>query len=451
MTTLAPAPPLTPVMAPRRAKRGRALLRFAIWIAVLALLAWGGWVLYQQWSAAAEGGVPTAQVKRGDVVMTVFAHGTLQGGNSEMLTAPMVAGGDLSITSMSKPGALVRPGDIVVQFDTSSQEYNLKQAESALAIAQQNVIEARATAAATEEENRYALIKAGHDVERAQLQVQKDPILAAIDAQRNDLALRAAQDHLQQLQSNLASQQATNKAAIAIQEAALHKAQVEAATARRNIASMILRATHGGYVDIKTNTSTNFFYPGMQLPAYQVGDTTRPGMVIAEIPATTNWQVQAIINELDRGHLSVGQPARVEFVGLPGRSFAGQVQYLGGVSGPPWDRRVTCTVALTQPAPELRPGMSANVEVTTDRLHNVLWVPAQAVFQGDGHSYVYLLGRGQFSRHNIQIVRQSESQVVVSGLAQGDEIALANPEQSATPAAKTPSSAMQAVPGGRRR
>lgn len=451
MTSVAPAPLLTPPARPRR-QPWRVALRYLILAGIAALLAWSGWRLYRDIGGGPTGGVPVAEVKRGDVTLRVFAQGALEGGNSELLNAPMVAGGQLSITSLAKPGSLVKPGDVIVAFDTSVQEYNLKQAQAALQIAEQQVIQARATAAATEEENRYALIKARYDVRRAQLQVRKNPILAAIDAQTNNLNLRAAQDHLRQLQSDLASQQATSRAAIAIQAAALRKAQVDAQTARRNIAAMTLRATHGGYVDIKTNNSTNMFYPGMQLPPYQVGDTTRPGMLIAEIPATTDWQVLANINELDRGHLNIGQPARIEFVGLPGQTFAGKVKYMGGVSGPPWNRHVVCTIGLDQPSSQLHPGMSANVQLITDRLHDVLWVPAQAVFSGDGQNYVYLFDHGQFSRHPIQIVRQSESQVVVQGLAQDDVIALANPEQTATAeSGPKPAGAMQAVPGARRR
>ena len=42
--------------------------------------------------------LPTTRVKRGDVTITVAARGELQGGNSEMLTAPMIGGGDMAIT-----------------------------------------------------------------------------------------------------------------------------------------------------------------------------------------------------------------------------------------------------------------------------------------------------------------------------------------------------------------
>ena len=67
-----------------------------------------------------------------------------------MLTAPMV-GGDLAITSLKEPGELVKPGDVVIEFDTTAQEYNLREAEADLAEAAQQVIKAEADAEADAE------------------------------------------------------------------------------------------------------------------------------------------------------------------------------------------------------------------------------------------------------------------------------------------------------------
>ena len=66
-----------------------------------------------------------------------------------MLAAPMVGGGDMAITC-SAPPANGERGDVVVQFDTTQQEYNLREAEADLAEAEQQVIQAEADGQATE-------------------------------------------------------------------------------------------------------------------------------------------------------------------------------------------------------------------------------------------------------------------------------------------------------------
>ncbi|MHB8734736.1 MAG: efflux RND transporter periplasmic adaptor subunit [Terriglobales bacterium] len=435
-----PAPP-----PPRPAWRGR-LLAAVVLLAVLALLIWGAVRGVRSLVPATAAEVPTATVKRGTVVLTVNAKGVLQGGNSEMLTAPMAGGGDLHITSMKAAGDPVKPGDIVVQFDATDETYKLKQAEADLAEAEQQVIKARAQSAAQQEQDAYALIKAKDDLQLAALDVKRNPLLSTIEAHENDLAHAAARDHLTQLQHDLQSRQATNQASIAIQEAARHKAQIEADRARKNIALLSPVAKTTGYVAIQPNTNLNFFFTGMTLQPFQVGDAVRAGMAVVQIPDLKNLTVNAEISELDRGHLAPGQPVQINVVALPGKTFHGHVANLGGSSGPPWRRSFVCSVAIDDPTPELRPGTSADLRITTETLPNVLWVPAQAVFESDSRSYVYIPSGGGFVPHDVKILRRSESQVVISGVQEGQVIALASPEQkSTTPKAGGNTSALQGM------
>ena len=72
---------------------------------------------------------------------------------------------------------------------------------------------------------------------------------------------------------------------------------------------------------------------------------------------------------------------------LPGRKFQGRVKIIGGTTGPRWDRHFDCRISLDDPDPELRPGMSVRMVIPTDRMHNVLRVPSQALFQAGGGSF----------------------------------------------------------------
>ena len=53
-----------------------------------------------QTGVAATASLPTTVVKRGEVTFTVTAKGELQGGNSEMLSAPMTGGGPGTATTL---------------------------------------------------------------------------------------------------------------------------------------------------------------------------------------------------------------------------------------------------------------------------------------------------------------------------------------------------------------
>jgi hypothetical protein len=163
---------------------------------------------------------------------------------------------------------------------------------------------------------------------------------------------------------------------------------------------------------------------------FQVGDEVRPGMAVAEIPDLSNWEVGANIGELDRGHLAVGDNVAVTAIAVPDRVFHGHVKDIGGTSGPPWNRRFECKVALDDRLTELRPGMSARLEITTDTLHNVLWLPAQALFESNGKNFVYLRSGGTFTRRDVVLVRRNETRVVITGLREGQQVALANPTEA---------------------
>jgi len=441
----APAPPVTaPLPEPPRF-RFRGLI---VAILVLAALAGVGWMGFRAWKkvvATNKEPIPTTRVRLGLVTFMVHATGALSGGNSETLAAPMIGGGQLHITYLRRPGELVKAGDTAVEFDTTDQQFALREAEADVAEAEQRVADAKAQLEAQKEEDTYALEKARSDVRLAELEVKKNPISAAIVARENDMALAQARETLAETEKNMANRTSTNEAAILAQEAARMKAQVQAANAQHNIEAMTLKAQRAGYVAIRLNTNLNFFFDGMTLSPFQVGDQVWPGTAVAEIPDLSNWEVTAPIAEVDRGHIAIGQPAEVTVIAVPGQVFNGRVKDLGGTTGPPWDRHFDCHITLEKPSPELRPGMSVRITITTDSMKNALWLPAQALFENNGRTFVYVPSGSGFAPRDVKLVRRSESQVVIAGLTERQLVALADPTRQAKKKSSEASSASQAI------
>jgi multidrug resistance efflux pump len=407
----------------------RSLLVLILVLAVLGALAYGAVRLVRATATEASAELPTTRVKRGKVVLTVAARGDLQGGNSEMLTAPMTGGGDMAITYLRDTGELVEPGDLVVQFDITEQEYKLREAEADYDEAQQQVLKAQADAEASEEEALYAKVAADSEVKLAEIEIRRNPFLAAITAKQNDLALEAARNRQRQATQDYTNKKATFAAGINIQKAVENKAKVMADIARKNIENMTLKAKTGGYVNIQQNTNQNMIYWGMSLPPYQLGDTVGGGQAVAQIPDLKSWEVSANVGELDRGHLAEGQHVTIRVVAVPGREFPGRVKFIGGTTGPPWDRKFEARIALDSPASELRPGMTSNMTITVDTIDNVLWIPTQALFESDGRTYVYSRGPNGFIPHDVKLTRRSESQAIITGINEGELVALTTPDQ----------------------
>jgi HlyD family secretion protein len=433
MSTSAVQPALAPVEhKPARRRKRRWLKPLILFVVIGSLVGAGAWAGYRAYQSLGRTApiVPTTRVRRGDVTFTVTAAGQLQGGNPDVLMAPMTGMGEMRIKSLRRPGEVVKAGDIVVELDTTEQAYRLKEAQSDLAEAEQQVIKAKAEGEATEEENNYTLLKAKSDVRLAELEIRRNPLVPAITARQNELALEAARDHLAQLEHDLSNRSASSQASIEIQEAARSKAQTLAATAQRNIDQMTIKARNDGYVSVRQNPrGLNMYYTGMALPLFRVGDRAYPGMGIAEIPDLKQWELTASVGELDRGHVAVGQTVTVHVVALPFREFQGKIKNIGGTTGSPWDRHFECRMTILDPSPELRPGMNAELVITTEVMKDVLSIPGQALFEADGRTFVYVPSGTGFAPKDVKLVRRSESQVVITGVPEHQVVALASPDE----------------------
>ena len=86
-------------------------------------------------------------------------------------------------------------------------------------------------------------------------------------------------------------------------------------------------------------------YWGMQLPDFQVGDTVRSGMAVAQIPDLKNWEVSAKIGELDRGHLAPGSRSR-PVVALAGQAIHAATSRVW--AAPPGRRGTAVSIAASR-------------------------------------------------------------------------------------------------------
>ena len=76
------------------------------------------------------------------------------------------------------------------------------------------------------------------------------------------------------------------------------------------------------------------------------------------------------------------------------------------------------------------------------RVDNVLHVPRQAIFEKDGKPIVYMRVGDRFEPRTVKPTRRTESRVAIDGVAEGSEVALANPESVTR--TKSPASAATA-------
>ena len=96
------------------------------------------------------------------------------------------------------------------------------------------------------------------------------------------------------------------------------------------------------------------------------------------------------------------------------------------------------TLNLDNPDPAMRAGSSVRVTIDGREIKDALHVPRQAVFEKAGKNYVFLQAGDRFDRRDVKVVTATESRAIVSGLHEGDVIALVDPDV-ATSRSKTTS------------
>jgi hypothetical protein len=99
--------------------------------------------------------------------------------------------------------------------------------------------------------------------------------------------------------------------------------------------------------------------------------------------------------------------------------------------------------------PRLHPGETARITIAGNRLSHVLLLPRQAVFEKDGKPFVYIKDGSDFVAREVKVTNRAEGQVALEGIAEGVEVALANPERGG-PKAASAAAATPAVSGGAR-
>src|ERR1700735_810411 len=186
--------------------------------------------------------IPTGRVQRGNLDMKVYVTGELRASHSEMLTAPPIGGGALQITHLLHTGTAVKKGDLVIEFDPSEQHYKLDQNRSELLQADQEITKAKADAAVLAAQDKVALLKARFDVRRAELDVQKNELVSAIDGKKNQLALEQAQRVLAELEQDIQSHTASGEATIYLAQEKRNKAKLAMDQAQENIDKMTVPA-----------------------------------------------------------------------------------------------------------------------------------------------------------------------------------------------------------------
>jgi len=215
----------------------------------------------------------------------------------------------------------------------------------------------------------------------------------------------------------------TKKATLDLQDKQLTELEEEAT-------KLVIKAEEEGLVVYDTGGSR--WRPSNTVVEIGAKIPSRQQLMI--IPDMTTLLIRTKVYEAIIDQVKVGQKAHVRFDTRPDITVGAHVTKVGVLpdSQHGWlnpDVKVfKVDVKLDEDLVDLKPGMTAQVEIELDRLADVLSVPVAAVFTEQEKTYCYTPSPEGPKPVEVTLGRMNETRVqVLAGLAEGDRVLLAPP------------------------
>src|SRR5437667_1355508 len=306
----------------------KVILRLVI-LVVLAGAGWGAYRFFKQMPERQEQ-VPTAKVVRGDVIIRAYSRGELRAVRTTPLYAPNLFG-TVQVTDLAPVGALAREKDLIVEYDDSERQSALEEAKLSVQSVDEQIKKAKADLAITQSQDQVTLLRTRYNVRRAELEVQRNPIISEIDGKKNVLTLEQQKRALQQLETDIAARQEQADSQLAVLQEQRNRSLLAVQRELQRIALCKTLAPITGLVAVRQNRAGNFNF-GQQMPDIREGDTLQPGMPVADILDLSELEVWAKVGELDRANLKEGQDATIQLDAVPDQRFRATIKTLSGTA-----------------------------------------------------------------------------------------------------------------------
>lgn len=362
--------------AKRAERRRKKLIRRGIAVGVvvaIALIAIIATLVINAQPAGTNGPV-TDMVTEGTFTTTVEAKGQLKP-ISASVVSPSVDGTVEKINMQA--GQSVNEGDVLMTIKNDALDSAVSEAQRAVAAAQEDLNNAKVALAAAQ----------------AAPTTDSDGSTGPSDANANANAVSTAQ-------RNLASAQAA----------------LEQATAKA--AERTVKAPSSGSI-VELNAKVGATVTGGMI----MGESdTSGGKQCMQIADLSKMKVTVQVGEKDIAKIAVGQSANVTYPAFPDIVSQGTVTAIASVANSDSNSgggSVTFNVDILIEAPDsrLKPGMTAEVSVVTEKLDDVVMVPTMALMTEDGeHYYVNLAtdSEGKKTRRvKVTVVTQNDNEAVV--------------------------------------
>jgi HlyD family secretion protein len=369
----------------------------------------------------------TAKVEKKDFVRIVRLAGTTEAIQSYNVLAPRLPGrsgwGDLTITKLVVAGTRVKPGDLLVEFDRQGQIRNFLDTQREYLRQVEQIKKKKAEIAAAKAKDDTELKAAENDVASAKWEMQRNEVIARIDAEKNEQNYEEAKAKLQELRTTYNLKRLAAEAELRVLEIQSIHNKMVMTHAQNNMEKMMIRANMEGIVVLSQ------IWKGQNMGEVQEGDSIHPGSSILQLVNPSAMQVRARVNQADFLFMKMDQEAQISLDAYPGLMFKGRLRQVAPIGVPSsLSNRIRTFVALFDlegSDPRMMPDLSAAIDVEIERIPAVLVAPRDAIFVENGVAKVRILKEDQAQIRAVTLAQKSDMEVVIeSGVEVGDVLLL---------------------------
>jgi HlyD family secretion protein len=328
------APPKV-IARPKRRKWKR-------WIFLAVVLVAVAWLVIHSIQGPAPIAITTDKAAVRDITQTVSATGKIRP-ESEIKISTEVAGEIIDLPVLD--GQSIKRGDVLVKIKPDNYIANVQQSEASLSAAEADCLQRKSQMLNDQLDLRRAL-----DIYQKKLLSETDFKAAQTKSEVSEASYQAAQHRVDQARF------------------ALDQAKVL-------LAKCVIYSPIDGTVSVLNS----------ELGERVVATGDFAGTEVMRVANLDALEARVDVNENDVVNVKVGDPVRVRIDAYPGHEFHGQVKRIAStatVQNQGTQQEVTnfeVRVQILQPDREIRPGMSASVEIETQTVREVVSIPIQSV------------------------------------------------------------------------
>jgi multidrug efflux pump subunit AcrA (membrane-fusion protein) len=383
-------------------------------------------------AAAPQAIVRTAKVRSGTIESTLRLTGALSTKDAVTLLAPRLGGrrvGDsraftMTLQKMVRAGAPLQKGDVVGEFDPQYLQVRLDDRRSDVLQRERSLRRLRAQLDVKLEAHRQQIKVAKGALDKAALDLKTIPVRSQIRTELLRLSHEEAQARHQQLLREGPFVQASERAALRVEELRMEDEMIELRRDEANLQRMrILTPIHGIVVPQPVRR-------GSEMGEVAVGDDLRAGQPFVKVVDTRSLIVEAMVNQVDVERIRLWAKAKVEFDALPGFSMPGKVSSVGAVAAgsryrPEYLKELPVRVELEGTDPRLFPNATASAEILLASEEALAIVPRECVFETEAgaHRAFVRTDAGWEEREVVLGLSNHLDVAVLAGLTEGETVA----------------------------